>query len=398
MKNFIKSFVVKKENGTSRTKQRLVYLFSVIFFFAIVIGVNYYVSSFDTISKAHPTSCQKAQVLQIKERLSAAQELEGFDKGEGVNIIFQAKILKGEDKGKTIDSVQSWDPNGIVPIKEVAVGDKVLLIENVISSSSYKYVFADYIRFDTLSLFIGGFLILLILFGQSKGLKTIISLVLTCLAIFMVFIPSVLGGFNIYYWSIGACIYIIIMTLIVANGYNKKSLCAGIGCIGGVALCAVLIKVANSALMLTGLGSDDAAFLVEISRENPIDLNAVIFAAIIIGAVGAIMDISMSISSSLYEIKEKSPDIPKKELIKSGLSIGKDIMGTMANTLILAYIGSSLAMTLLMAAYNESFLLLFNKEALITEILQAVIGSIGILLTMPLTSFVCAAVYDKHSK
>lgn len=398
MKNFFKNITKENANSKKSNKQRLINLFSVIFFFAIVIGLNYYVSSFNKISNHQPTNCQKAQVVQIKERLSAAQELEGFDKGEGVNILFKAKILKGENKGDIIDSVQSWDPNSIVPIKEVAEGDKVLLIENVISSSSYKYVFADYIRFDTLSLFVGGFLVLLILFGQSKGLKTIISLVLTCLAIFMVFIPSVLGGLNIYNWSIGVCIYIIIMTLIVANGYNKKSLCSGIGCIGGVAVCGILIKLANSALMLTGLGSDDAAFLAEISKENPIDLNAVVFAAIIIGAVGAIMDISMSISSSLYEIKEKSPDIPKKELVKSGFSIGKDIMGTMANTLILAYIGSSLAMTLLMAAYNESFLLLFNKEALITEILQAVIGSIGILLTMPLTSFVCAAIYDKHGK
>ncbi|MEG1994688.1 MAG: YibE/F family protein, partial [Oscillospiraceae bacterium] len=360
--------------------------------------LNAFVSSHNSVSNAHPTNCQKAKVVEIKERLSAAQELEGFDKGEGVNIIFEAKVLQGENKGEVITSVQSWDPNSIVPLKEVSVGDKVLLVENVISSSSYKYVFADYIRFDTLILFIGGFLVMLVLFGQSKGIKTIISLVLTCISIFMVFIPSVLGGMNIYYWSVGVCVYIIIMTLVVAGGYNKKSLCSGIGCIGGVALCGVLIKLADRMLMLSGLGSDDAAFLAEISIDKPIDLNGVIFAAIIIGAVGAIMDISMSISSSLFEIKEKSPYITKKELITSGLSIGKDIMGTMANTLILAYIGSSLAMTLLMVAYNESFLLLFNKEALIVEILQAVIGSIGILLTMPLTSFVCAAVYQNKKQ
>ena len=127
--------------------------------------------------------------------------------------------------------------------------------------------------------------------------------------------------------------------------------------------------------------------------DNPLDLKALIFAAIIIGAVGAIMDVSISIAASLAELKEKLPEISMLELWKSGMTISKDIMGTMANTLILAYMGSCLTSVQLMVAYNSSLLDLFNREMIIVEMLQALVGSMGILLALPLTSLICAALY-----
>ena len=119
---------------------------------------------------------------------------------------------------------------------------------------------------------------------------------------------------------------------------------------------------------------------------------------IIVGAVGAVMDVSMSISSSLYELRLKSPEIKPKELMKSGFAIGRDMMGTMANTLVLAYIGSSLTCVLLLVSYNASLEQVINKEMIIAEILQALAGSLGMLLTLPLTSAVCAAIYKKGEK
>ena len=110
-------------------------------------------------------------------------------------------------------------------------------------------------------------------------------------------------------------------------------------------------------------------------------IKAIIFAVIIIGAIGAIMDVFVSISSSLAELKEQAKDMTATQLTASGMVIGRDIMGTMANTLILAYIGSSLSVTLLLFAYNSSTLLLFNTELIIVELLQAIAGSFGILLT-----------------
>lgn len=390
---------IKKEKNNSKSKkffkkQSVVFAITVIACVLVLILGAKYVNSFEKIHGNGGGEGIKAEVTRIVTRLSAAQDLEGFQKGDGVNIIFEAKLLSGSNEGKTVKSVQSWDPHSIVPIKEVEVGDKVLLLKNAVSDSNYNLIFADYIRFDGLFWFILAFFGLLILFGQSKGVRTITSLLLTFGAIFGVFLPSVLAGKNVYVWAIGISSYIIVMTMVVAIGYSRKSFCAGLGCVAGSVFCGFLVKFANKALMLSGLGSDEAAFLVEVAGDKTIDLNGIIFAAIIIGAVGAIMDVSMSISSSLYELKEKSPNLSSKEILYSGFSIGKDIMGTMANTLILAYIGSSLTMTLLMMAYNDNLTLLLNKETLIVEILQAVAGSIAILITIPLTSIICAVVYS----
>ena len=125
----------------------------------------------------------------------------------------------------------------------------------------------------------------------------------------------------------------------------------------------------------------------------PIDLRGVIFASIILGAVGAVMDVAMSIASSLNELVENMEKPSFSQVIKSGFEIGRDMMGTMSNTLILAYIGSSLSVLSLYCAYNSSFIYLINKEIIIVELLQALIGSIGILTVIPFATFISAKIY-----
>ncbi len=134
-------------------------------------------------------------------------------------------------------------------------------------------------------------------------------------------------------------------------------------------------------LALTGVVDESSYSLTTVNPDHPIDLLAIIFAAIIIGAMGAVMDVAMSLSSSLHELKLKVMSISPKELFKSGMVIGRDMMGTMANTLVLAYIGSSLTVTVLIVIYNSSMTELLNKERIVVEILQALVGSIGILFT-----------------
>jgi uncharacterized membrane protein len=149
---------------------------------------------------------------------------------------------------------------------------------------------------------------------------------------------------------------------------------------------------------MTGLIEEESIYLVQLYPDNPINLKAIIFAMIIVGAVGAVMDVSMSISSSLYELRIQSPEISSKELMKSGFTIGRDMMGTMANTLVLAYIGSSLTSVLLLVAYNASIHQVINRELIVAEILQALAGSMGMLLTLPLTSAICSVIYYKREE
>lgn len=369
-------------------------LLSVVY---IIVGHKLAIEGLTAFDGAQDTPISyKAKVVQImsKERQVPLEGVDGDD--GGVNIIFTAKILSGEKKGETVTALQQTDPLYPIQMKEAEAGDKVLIYENTDSELNYDWLLGEYVRTDALIVLGILFCIGLLIFGRLKGVNTVISLVFTCLSIFIVFIPAVLSGQNIYMWSIATCIFIIVMTLLIINGADKKSLAAGIGCFSGVAMVGLLTLIMDQIIKLTGMVDDDSLHLYLLNEDRPINLKAIIFSAIIIGAIGAIMDVSVSIASSLKELQDQVEHVSFGMLLKSGITIGKDMMGTMANTLILAYIGSSLSVTLLLVAYSNSLLTLFNREMIVVEILNALVGSFGILLTIPLTSFICALFYSNH--
>ncbi len=381
---------------TLLNKNTLIYVSTIIVTIVLlVIGNNITTRDLSLLKGTEGITAEKAQVIKIIKVKSVQYNLGGENLEEGKDIAFLAEILSGEHKTQQVIAVQSTDPFTGVPLKEVQVGDKVVLYRLDNQTSEYDYVLGEYLRTNLL-LFLGIiFFLLLILFGRFKGFNTILSLIFTGIAIFAVFIPAVLQGFNIYFWSIITCIFIIIMSLLIIYGANKKSLAAGIGCIVGILISGILTLIMNKALHLTGLVSEESLYIIRMNSQNPIDLKAIIFAAIIIGAVGAIMDIAMSLASALSELHQKLEYSPFTLLVKSGMSIGRDMMGTMTNTLILAYIGSSLSAVLLLVSYNSSVLELLNKEIIVVEVLQALVGSIGILFTIPLTSLVCGYLYSE---
>jgi uncharacterized membrane protein len=189
-------------------------------------------------------------------------------------------------------------------------------------------------------------------------------------------------------------VFTIVSTLLIVIGANKKALSAMLGCLGGVLLASVLMYVMDIALRLTGMLDRDMQALLLL--DHPLDLRAVIFAGVILGAVGAIMDVAMSIASSLWEVKEAGGVSDFPGIFSSGINIGRDIFGSMLNTLILAYIGSSLSFLLLVIAHNPVSMVLFNSELIIVEFLRALVGSFGMLLAIPLTAVICAWQYTSE--
>ncbi|WRS28039.1 YibE/F family protein [Oscillospiraceae bacterium MB08-C2-2] len=380
----------------SKTKNVLVYILTVVFaILYIFIGNKMATKDFVHFSGVNSAVFKKSVVTEIVDRTSAEQQIGGVSYSGGVNIRFKARVLTGENKGEVLTALQNSDPYMTMQIKEVEVGDKILLTKNQDPSATIEWTIAEYVRSDALIVLALVFVGLLLLFGRGKGLNTIISLVFTCLAIFMVLIPAILSGKNIYGWSLVTCTYIVLITLLIVYGANEKSLAAGLGCAGGVLLSGALTMGMDQILKLTGMLDEESIYLLVLSEENPIDLKAIIFAAIMIGAIGAIMDVSMSIASALSEVCGTMQSPTWGSVVKSGLTIGQDIMGTMTNTLILAYIGSSLSIVLLLAAYNASLIHLTNMEMIVVEILQSLIGSIGILFTLPLSSLICAFLYTR---
>lgn len=313
---------------------------------------------------------------------------------EILTVYFKAQALNTERRGKTLDVIQEIDKSYAFSPKQVEQNDKIL-VESYTEGGETFYYFGDFVRITPLLWLLAVFCVLIIVFSRMQGLKTIISLGFTCLSVFCVLIPAILNGHNIYLWSVLVCIYITVMTLSIISGFNMKALCAGIGCISGVMCAGLVVLITDKFLNMTGLLEEESIYLYQLYPDNPINLKAIIFAMIVIGALGAVMDIAMSISSSLHELRIKSPEIKPAELMKSGFTIGRDMMGTMANTLVLAYIGSSLTCVLLLVSYNANIEQVINKEMIIAEILQALAGSMGMLLTLPLTSAVCAAMFYK---
>lgn len=354
----------------------IVYLFTA---YKIAIGNGVFGDKEDVVSV-------RAKVLRITDEQETVSEEESGGKISMQYIFFEAKATSGKVRGKTLYAVQEKDMLYGLPQPEVEVGDNVILVYDPNDEGTADYYLSDFSRITPLVMLCAFFFLLILIFGRKKGLDTIISLVFTCLAVFINLIPAILNGQNIYIWSIVTCVYITVMTLVLIEGLNVKCFAAGVGCVGGVLVAGALELLLRDQIKMSGVLDSEWLYLYNLRKDNPIDLKAIIFAMIIVGAVGAVMDVAMSIASSLSEINEKSPDLPARELLKSGLTIGRDIMGTMANTLVLAYIGSALCCMLLMVTYSSNVSQILNREQIAVEILQALAGSIGILAALPLTA------------
>ncbi len=310
-------------------------------------------------------------------------------------VTFTAKITSGQNKGEMVQATQySYIDNPTMP-PAVSQNNKVVL-GKLTQDESTEWVFENYERIDQIILLSVILAALILIFGGKKGVHTVIALLLTCLSVFYVFLPMILAGFNIYLCTVLVSVYVICVTFLLTGGMNRKSLAAALGCIGGVVFSGGIYLVFNHTMKLTGFYNDQSSRLMELFANQPLNLQAVVFAMVTIGALGATMDVAMSIASSLVEIKSnRGSRISRYILIKSGLTIGRDIMGTMMNTLILAYVGSSLVTLIIYAASDYPIMQLVNQEEIIVEFLQSLVGSLGMLLTIPCTTFISAMVWSE---
>lgn len=178
--------------------------------------------------------------------------------------------------------------------------------------------------------------------------------------------------------------------LLLLDGFTRKSFCAILGCIGGVAAAGIFAALVGAATPLNGFNMSEAENLLLYGAEQGLHVSGLLVCGVLVAALGAVMDVSMSIASALWELRVNNPDLPARDLFRSGMNIGKDAMGTMANTLILAFAGSSLNTLLLVRVYDIPFAQLVNTDFICVEILQSVAGSMGILLTVPLVTAVSA--------
>lgn len=264
-------------------------------------------------------------------------------------------------------------------------GDKITVIMQENDNADPSFYFHNYDKTNHLIILITIFSLSVLILGGMKGFKALLSLVFTIFLILAVLVPLLLKGYNPIILSILTCIISTIVTFIITNGFTKKTLIAIIGVSGGLLIGGLIAYIFGILAKITGFSSENAQMLQYLPGNISFDFKGLLFAGIIIGALGACMDVAMEITSSLMEIKKHNPKITDKEIVKSGFNIGKDIMGTMVNTLILAYTGGSLSTILIFTGFEKTLSEVINLDSIATEIIRAISGSMGLLFSIPIT-------------
>lgn len=298
------------------------------------------------------------------------------------------KILNDEHKGEEFtvrNTIEYVNPYNLIFKK----GEEILLYQTETSDGKIEGLrIFERPREGAIYFIIILLFIVIALIGGKKGIRSAITLLFTGLMIFLVMIPLLLKGFNPIIVSVLVCAITSAFTLIVVSGKNKKTLTAILGTVGGVLAAAIIAIFVGNWARLTGLGNEEAQLLAYVPQFRDLDYKGLLFSGIIIGALGAVMDVAMSISSSMAEIEEIHPKISNKDLFKSGMNVGRDIMGSMSNTLILAYVGSSIQVLLLFYSFNVSSYAVINMDHMASEIIRAMAGSIGLVFAIPITALI----------
>lgn len=242
------------------------------------------------------------------------------------------------------------------------------------------------------------FALLLVWIGGKKGVMALLGLVYTLASLWFILIPMLLRGAP----PIPITIVIVALTtaasLVFLTGLSRKTLCAVLGCVGGVAAAGLASGVVGMISPLNGFNMSEAEELVLLATESGIQINGLLVSGVLIASLGAVMDVAMSISSSCHELRTLNPALSKKDLFRSGMNIGRDAMGTMANTLILALAGCSLNMFLLFQVYDYPLIQIINTDAMAIELIRGVAGSIGIILSVPLVALLSAQIMGPTKK
>jgi uncharacterized membrane protein len=230
------------------------------------------------------------------------------------------------------------------------------------------------------------FLLVVLLVGRLKGLRALFALAFTLVCVIFLFIPLLLRGVN----PIAASLLVVALscsvTLLALNGFSAKTVIAGVACILCTLSAGAIAFVFGWATHLSTYTTPEAENLIFIAQNTSLRLHDIMFAAIIIATSGALMDMTMSISSALFELKELNPDLSAQQIMRSGMNIGRDVMGTMTNTIILAFTGSSINTLLVIFMYNLSLVQIINMDALVIELVQGLSGAIAIVLSVPISA------------
>lgn len=231
--------------------------------------------------------------------------------------------------------------------------------------------------------FILTFLVLLI--GKKEGLNSLLALVFTATILLYVVVPMMWSPYPILVAIVSSILICFISFLLIA-GWSRKAIVASLGTLFGISLAGIICYGFGRMLNLSGVDMNKGESLLYLAQDENFKIKSLLFVSILISSLGATMDIAMSIASSGTEIIRTKPDLTNKELFVKLINVGKDIIGTMTNTLILAFCGASLPLAMLIWGYDMSYMQFINIPIIVIDILQALSGSIGMVTSVIFTA------------
>jgi uncharacterized membrane protein len=299
----------------------------------------------------------------------------------------EVRILEGERKG----DVARFETD-LIPLR---IGDQIFVNRLVSISGVEYYTFKDISRTGTLITIGVLFAGLLILLSGRQGVRSLAALTLSLCGLFFVLVPLLLNGYPPILVSVCVSALILAVALFVTHGIHAQSVIAFLGTAGAIMASGVLARLVTESARLTGLSSDEAIYL-NFSTQGSLDFGALLLGGILIGMLGVLDDVAITQASVVTELKRANPLLSFGELYRGGLRVGRDHITSLVNTLSFAYIGVSLPLILLLVKAGSDLTLALNQELVAVELIRMSVGSIGLMLAVPLTTMIAAYWYSRH--
>ena len=375
-----------KFTGLFTRKKAVRYLIYVLFvcaFAVFVIKLNQ-VEKTELVVRTGQTF-EKAKVVKI---LQDNLEENGTRVGEQK---VRVRMLTGVRKGEELDITSS---SGYLFGAACKPGMKVIVMQSVAGDSTVASVYTQD-REGVIYIFALIYLLFLCLIGGKQGIKGCLGLVFTFFCVIFVYLPLVYLKYSPFWTAVFVCFITTLVTMYLIGGPTRKTCAATLGTLVGVILAGVSAWCFSKASGISGYNVSDIETLMTLWNTNRIQVGGLIFSGLLISCLGAVMDVAMSISSAIDEIYRQNLSLSRKELFKAGLRVGRDMMGTDSNTLILAFAGSSVSTLLLDYSYNLPYQQIINSNNIGIAIMQGLAGSFGIVLSVPFTVLICTILFHK---
>ncbi len=303
------------------------------------------------------------------------------------------EILEGDKKGEQVEIT-----NNLTQVHNirVSVGQKIIVCADTPENAEPYYTVFNYDRTIPLYLLIGVFAFTVILVGGRKGVRALLGVAFSLLIVVVFMAQAIFHGFNPIAITLLTVLISTGISLVLLNGFSRRTAAGILSTLAGVCVTAIVFMIAAWGLHLSGYNSDVAEELLLVRDATGLSVRPLLLAGVLISALGAVMDVAVSLAAALEELILVNPDLNRKSLIKSGLNIGKDMIGTMSNTLILAFAGTALNTMISLLAFGYQFEQLFSSDYLSIELTQGLCATIGVVLTVPIATGICALLFIRQ--